>query len=261
MWREGQGLRISVNTVALEARCWGPPPDQAATLVLLHEGLGCVSLWRDFPARLAAATGLGVFAYSRQGYGHSDAVSLPRPLDYMSREALDILPLVLDLIDLKCGMLIGHSDGASIAAIHSATVRDPRIMALCLMAPHFFTEAAGLAAIARAKSVYATSDLEARLGRHHANPDGAFRGWNEVWLESGFKNWDISDMIPSIGVPVLAIQGQDDQYGTMAQLDALENGLTGQFRRLEMPNCKHAPHLEQPDETLRAVAQWAKYAI
>lgn len=261
MWRDGQGLALDINGVSLEARCWGPPPDRAATLVLLHEGLGCVSLWRDFPERLAAATGLGVFAYSRQGYGQSDPSKLPRPLDYMTREALDILPVVLDQIGLQRGMLIGHSDGASIAAIHAGKVGDPRIKALCLMAPHFFTEAGGLASIAAAKTAFDTTDLKNRLGRHHANPENTFRGWNEAWLHPDFKRWNITGVIPTITVPVLAIQGKDDQYGTMAQLDALESGLKAPFGRLELPDCKHAPHLEQPAKTLEAVTDWAKYAV
>jgi pimeloyl-ACP methyl ester carboxylesterase len=261
MWRDGQGLRLDVNGASLEARCWGPSPDRAATLVLLHEGLGCVSLWRDFPERLAAATGLGVFAYSRQGYGASDPAELPRPLDYMTREALDVLPLILDLVGLRRGVLLGHSDGASIAAIHGGRLRDPRIKALCLMAPHFFAETGGLASIAAAKTAYDTTDLKTRLGRHHTNPENAFRGWNEAWLHPDFKRWNISDVIPDIDAPVLAIQGKDDQYGTMAQLDALEQGLKAPFTRLELPDCKHAPHLEQPDKTLDALADWLKYAI
>jgi pimeloyl-ACP methyl ester carboxylesterase len=261
MWREGQGLRLDVNGASLEARCWGPPPDQAATLVLLHEGLGCVSLWRDFPQRLAAATGLGVFAYSRRGYGASDPAELPRPLDYMTREALDVLPLILDLIGLRSGLLIGHSDGASIAAIHAGRVCDPRIKALCLMAPHFFTEMGGLASIAAAISAYETTDLKARLGRHHTNPENTFRGWNDAWLHPDFKHWNISDVIADIAVPVLAIQGKDDQYGTMAQLDALEHGLKSPFTRLELADCQHTPHLEQPEKTLEEVTDWLIYAV
>jgi pimeloyl-ACP methyl ester carboxylesterase len=261
MWREGQGLRLNINGASLEARCWGPPPDQAATLILLHEGLGCISLWRDFPQRLAQATGFGVFAYSRQGYGQSDPAELPRPLDYMTREALDVLPLILDQIGFQKGVFLGHSDGASISAIHGGRVQDDRIKALCLMAPHFFTEAGGLASISDAKTAFETTDLAARLGRHHANPENAFRGWNQAWLHPDFKHWNISDVIPDINVPVLAIQGKDDQYGSMAQLDALEQGLKTPFTRLELPDCKHAPHLEQAEKTLAAVKDWLKHAI
>ncbi|MBZ0127637.1 MAG: alpha/beta hydrolase [Rhodobacteraceae bacterium] len=240
---------LDIAGIRLEGRCWGPPPGQVPTLVLLHEGLGSVSLWRDFPADLAALTGCGVFAYSRRGYGQSDPNHLPLPIDYMTREALDVLPNVLDAIALQCGILLGHSDGASIAAIHAGQLRDPRLAGLILMAPHFFTEPGGLASIAEAREAFANTDLKARMARHHKNPENAFLGWNGAWLDPEFEAWNIASVIPGIHVPVLAIQGLDDQYGTLAQLDALSGGLTTPLERLELADCRHAPHLEQPERT------------
>ncbi len=252
-WTPGESLRLKVGDVQLEARVWGPSPAQAPTVVLLHEGLGSVSLWRGFPEALATSTGWGVFAYSRQGYGQSDPAVLPRPIDYMTREAVEVLPVVLDRIGFRRGTLIGHSDGASIAAIHAGTFADRRIRGIVLMAPHFFTEPEGLASIAEAKVAYESTDLKARMARHHRDPENAFRGWNDAWLNPDFAAWNIEDCIAGIACPVLAIQGIDDQYGTMAQIDALDRGLAAPFTRCELAGCRHAPHLEQPERTLEAV--------
>lgn len=253
-WAPGRQLTIGIDGTTLEARVWGPPPDVAPTLVLLHEGLGSVSLWRGFPEALATETGWGVFAYSRAGYGQSDPANLPRPIDYMTCEAQEILPLVLDGFGFEKGVLLGHSDGASIAAIHAGTVADRRVRGIVLMAPHFFTEPQGLASIASAKTAYESTDLAARMARHHRNPDNTFYGWNDAWLNPEFAAWNIEDCIRGIACPVLAIQGLDDQYGTMAQIDALAAGTAGAFTRLDMQGCQHAPHLEQPERTLAAVA-------
>ncbi len=215
-WIEGVGGEIIADGKRLEAVAYGPPPDQAPTIVMLHEGLGCVALWRDFPAKLAAATGHGVFAYSRAGYGGSERIDLPRPLDYMSREARFSLPVVLEGIGLERGMLLGHSDGASIAAIYAGEHADERIKGLVLMAPHVFTEEMGLASIAEAQRAYKTSDLRAKLAKYHAHVDNAFCGWNGAWLDPGFKAWNIEDAVGRWRAPALLIQGADDQYGTIA---------------------------------------------
>jgi pimeloyl-ACP methyl ester carboxylesterase len=176
-WIEGAPGEVLACGKRLEAVAYGPPPDQAPTIVMLHEGLGCVGLWRDFPQKLAAATGHGVFAYSRAGYGGSDPVDLPRPLDYMSREARFSLPTALDAIHFKRGILLGHSDGASIVAIAAGERADERIKGLILMAPHLFTEEMGLASIAEARRAYETGDLRVKLAKYHAHVDCAFRGW------------------------------------------------------------------------------------
>jgi pimeloyl-ACP methyl ester carboxylesterase len=255
-WLAGQQLEIDTGAGIVECRCWGEGPETAATIVLLHEGLGCVDGWKDFPHDLCDATGCGVFAYSRLGYGQSDPVSLPRPLDYMTREALDILPVILDQAGIRKCLLLGHSDGASIAAIYAGTIDDSRVRGLCLMAPHFFTEEEGLASIAEAKAVYETSDLKARLARRHRDPDVAFRGWNDAWLDPGFKSWNIEAVIDGWAVPVLAIQGRDDQYGTSAQLDAMRSRARAPLDVLLLDDCRHNPQFDQPAATLEAVADF-----
>ncbi len=224
--------------------------------MLLHEGLGSTGLWRSFPEALSRRTGYCVFAYSRGGYGQSDPVPLPRPLDYMTREAIDVLPQVLDAIGFKRGILLGHSDGASIAAIYAGAVKDSRIRGGCLISPHFFTEPEGLASIAEAKVQYETGDLRQRLAKHHADVDNAFWGWNGAWLDPGFRSWNIENSIPGIRVPVLAIQGRDDQYGTLKQLEALVNGCPAPVDTAILENCRHSPHVEQPERTLEAVSDF-----
>ncbi len=223
-------------------------------IVLLHEGLGSIGLWRGFPQALAGRTGWCVIAYSRGGYGQSDPVPLPRPLDYMTREAVEVLPGVLDATGFRQGILLGHSDGASIAAIYAGHFKDPRVAGVCLMAPHFFTEPGGLASIAEAKVAYETGDLRQRLAKYHADVDNAFWGWNGAWLDPGFKAWNIEDALPGIGVPVLAIQGRDDQYGTLAQIEALVKGARVPVDTAILEDCKHSPHIEQPERTLEAVS-------
>jgi len=247
---------VTVKGIALEYACYGPPPAEAATIVMLHEGLGCVALWRDFPQRVADATGLGVFVYSRQGYGQSDAVNLPRPLDFMTREAVDVLPPLLDAIGFRRGILFGHSDGATIAAIYAGSVEDLRIRGLILMAPHFFTEQSGLAEIATAREDYLNGDLKARLAKYHADVDGAFLGWAETWLDPGFLDWNVAEAIDYLRIPVLAIQGREDQYGTLAQVQEIDDRAYSPVDMAILDDCKHAPHLEQPEQTLAAVTDF-----
>ena len=252
-WKDGAAMRLAIDGAGLEAACFGPPPDEADTIILLHEGLGCVALWRDFPRALVAATGHGVFAYSRQGYGGSDPCELPRPLDYMTREAVEVLPEVLDAVGFRRGTLLGHSDGASIAAIHAGTIADPRVRSLVLMAPHFFTEPMGLAAIAEARRAYEEGDLRRKLARYHTHVDVTFRGWNGAWLDPDFEHWNIREPLTYIRVPVLAIQGTRDQYGTTAQLDALEEDLPSPLDVALLEDCRHAPHIDQAERCLQLV--------
>lgn len=255
-WNHGAAGAITVNGKRLEATCFGPPPGEAPTIVMLHEGLGCVALWRDFPERLAEATGFGVFVFSRAGYGQSDPVDLPRPLDYMTREAHDVMPGVLDAIGFEYGILLGHSDGASIAAIYAGGVEDFRVRGLVLMAPHFFTEPGGLKSIAEAKAAYETGDLRGRLAKYHKDVDNAFRGWNDAWLDPGFETWNIAESIDYLRIPVLAIQGADDQYGTLAQIHEIENRIYSPVDVEILANCRHSPHIEQPEKMLSAVAEF-----
>ena len=241
----------------LEYRRAGPPPGDAPTLVLLHEGLGCVAMWRDFPERLAEATGCAVVAYSRAGYGGSDPCDLPRPLTYMQEEGADVLPEVLDAIGADEVILIGHSDGASIAIVHAGAHADVRVKGLVLMAPHVFTEEMGLASIAAARVAYETTDLREKLAKYHgANVDCAFRGWNGAWLDPGFRDWNIEGYLGNIGVPVLVLQGEDDQYGTRAQVDAIARQSGGPVETVMLPACGHAPFKERPERTLAETARF-----
>ncbi|MDG2341400.1 MAG: alpha/beta hydrolase [Paracoccaceae bacterium] len=236
---------LTAGGKSLEYACFGPAPRDAPTLVLLHEGLGCVALWRDFPQALAQATGLGVFVYSRAGYGASDPVDLPRPLDYMTIEATEVLSEVLEAVGVKNAVLVGHSDGASIAAIYGGSVPDYRVRALVLMAPHFFTENTGLAEIAKAKTSFESGDLRSALGKYHKDPDNTFRGWNDAWLHPDFKDWNIADEIDHLRIPTLAIQGRQDQYGTLAQIAEIEDRAYSPVETLILGECRHATHLDQ----------------
>ena len=258
IWQTETSFSIDAGGHCLDARAWGPSPDDAPTIVMLHEGLGSVAQWKTFPEALAHATGFGVMAYSRAGYGQSSPAALPRPLDYMTREALDVLPHVLDAIRFRRGLLLGHSDGASIAAIYAGSIEDFRVRGLVLMAPHFFTEATGLAAITAAKTAFGAGDLRTRLARYHADPDNAFRGWNDAWLDPGFRDWNIEEVIAYLRVPVLAIQGRDDQYGTPAQLDALQDGAYAPVEIALLADCQHAPHLEQAEVTVARIADFVR---
>lgn len=245
---------LRVDGVRLEARWLGPAPEAAPTIVLLHEGLGSVSMWKDFPERLAEATGYGVLVYSRQGYGASDPVSLPRPLEYMHTEALDVLPRVLDEAGIRQCFLLGHSDGASIALINAGGVPDPRVIGLVVMAPHVLTESFSLESIARAREAFVQGGLRKGLERHHgSNVDGAFWGWNGAWLDPGFGDWNIEEYLPHIAQPVLQIQGHDDEYGTDVHFRSIERHVSGPVTSLWLQGCGHSPHRDQPEATVAAI--------
>jgi pimeloyl-ACP methyl ester carboxylesterase len=250
---------LELGSMRLEYRMIGPRPDAAPTILMLHEGLGCVGLWGDFPDRVAAATGAGVFVYSRAGYGHSSPVALPRPLTFMHEEACRVLPRLLEAIGFRRGILAGHSDGASIAAIHAGSVEDHRVRGLVLVAPHFFTEDCGIAEIARVKDAYTTTDLREKLARWHADVDNAFRGWNDAWLDPDFRRWDITDALAYVRVPILIVQGEDDQYGSIRQIEVAREECYCPVDVTLMPGVRHAPHREAPDALLRAVADFANH--
>lgn len=242
----------------IETAWWGPLPDRAPTLVLLHEGLGCVKLWRNFPAALQAATGCGVFAYSRFGYGASDPIMLPRPVTYMHDEALEVLPEILDKACIRRAILIGHSDGGSIAAIHAGGVQDNRLIAIAMIAAHFFVEERNIAAIAQIKATYETGDLRSRLAKYHRDVDGAFHGWNGVWLDPGFRGFDITGYLEAIRIPVLALQGSDDPYGSDEQLNILNRHTRMPAQTRTIAGARHSPHLEAPAETLSAIVTFVR---
>jgi pimeloyl-ACP methyl ester carboxylesterase len=248
---------LEIGGQRLEYRMIGPRPNEAPTIVMLHEGLGCVGMWNSFPDRLAQATGAGVFVYSRAGYGKSSPVTLPRPLSYMHDEARETLPRVLSEIGFRRGLLLGHSDGASIATIYAGSVQDHRVRGLVLIAPHFFVEDLSITSIEEAKAAYAQTDLRERLARYHADVDNAFRGWNGAWLDPGFRAWDITEELAYIRVPILIVQGEQDQYGTVAQIAAAQDECYCPVDVALLPNAKHAPHREAAEETLTAVSEFA----
>lgn len=242
----------------LEAAWWGPLPAEAPTIVMLHEGLGCVELWRDVPALLAEASGCGVFAFSRFGYGQSDAKPLPWPLSYMHDEAHDVLPRVLDAAGIRAAIMLGHSDGGSIAAIHAGDLRDPRLRGLILIAAHFFVEDSNVAAIEQISAEYAAGELRRKLSRYHRDPDMAFHGWSDSWLHPDFRRFDITAGLPHIAVPILALQGADDPYGTTLQLDVLRQLARAPLETRLIPDARHAPHLEAKQATLDVIARFVK---
>jgi pimeloyl-ACP methyl ester carboxylesterase len=229
----------------------------APTLVFLHEGLGSARQWRDFPRKLAAATGCGLLVYSRRGYGGSDPVPLPRPLTYMHEEGERELPALLGDTSITDAILFGHSDGASIALVAAGSGRAPSVRGLILEAPHVFCEELSVRSIAAARDAYERGDLRDKLRRWHGdNVDVAFWGWNRAWLDPGFAAWSIESYLPCVGVPVLQLQGRDDPYGTEAQLRSIERGASGPVTTLLLDHCGHAPHKDQPAAVLKAATDF-----
>ena len=221
-------------------------------LVFLHEGLGSVALWRDFPRKLAEATGRRALIYSRAGHGQSDVPAQDRTPRFMHDEALDVLPLVLAGAGIERPVLVGHSDGGSIALIHAS--RHP-VSGLVLLAPHVFVEDVTVASIEEARDTFASTDLGERMGRYHRDADRTFRLWNDIWLAPDFRAWNIEDVLGAVTAPALLIQGEHDQYGTLAQIDAIERGVAGPVERVVL-DARHAPHLEAPEATLAAAAEF-----
>ena len=234
-----------------------PSPDAAApTLVFLHEGLGSLAMWRDFPRRAVEATGCPALVYSRYGYGRSDPLTKPRRVCFMHDEGLNVLPELLDRLEIRKPILFGHSDGASIAIIYGGGTGRP-VSGLILMAPHVMVEDLSIRSIEAAKVAYETTDLRARLARYHADPDSAFRGWNDVWLDPDFRDWNIEEYAAGIKAPVLAIQGEDDEYGTMEQIERIAR-LAPDVELLKLADCRHSPHRDQPQAVLDAVGRFVK---
>lgn len=245
---------LDLPPMRLEYRMVGPRPNAAPTIVMLHEGLGSVALWGSFPEKLAAATGAGVCAYSRAGYGKSSPGKLPRSVSFMHEEAIEVLPRVLDAIGFQRGLLLGHSDGASIATIYAGSIQDHRVRGLALLAPHFFTEEMGIVEIRRAREAFEAGALREKLKRWHADVDCAFLSWSEPWLDPEFRKWDITEALGYIRVPILIVQGENDQYGTLRQLQVAQEECFCPVETAILPGVRHAPCREAPEQTLATVA-------
>jgi pimeloyl-ACP methyl ester carboxylesterase len=253
---------VRVDGHQLEYEWIGRGPDEAPTIVFLHEGLGCVDMWRDFPEQVVEATGCGALVYSRAGYGKSDPTILPRRVEFMHDEALTVLPQILKEFHIDKAILFGHSDGGSIALILAGSNTVGNVRGLVLEAPHVFVEPISIASIEAARENYEHGSLRVSLEKYHGdNVQCAFRGWNDVWLNPQFRSWNIESYLPGIKVPALVIQGEQDQYGTMRQVRAIEDSSSGLVETLVLSDCGHSPHRDQPDAVLDAVSKFIRKHI
>jgi pimeloyl-ACP methyl ester carboxylesterase len=234
----------------------GAEGGDGTTLVLLHEGLGSVAMWRDFPERLAEATRCPVVVYSRYGYGTSDALEARRGVGYMHDEALATLPQLLDALSIEQPLLVGHSDGGSIALIYAGG-SGRAVAGVVAIAAHVIVEELSITSIAAARDAYRSTDLRSKLARYHADVDGAFWGRNDIWLDPAFRAWTIEEYLPRIACPVLAIQGEDDEYGTMDQLARIARGARD-VELVRLDRCGHSPHRDQPDALLAAIGRFVE---
>jgi pimeloyl-ACP methyl ester carboxylesterase len=241
------GVRLEIETIPASR-------SGAPTIVFLHEGLGSPGQWRDFPRRVAQATGCGALVYARRGHGQSDALAAVRDRDFMHVEAIEVLPPLFAQLGIERPVLFGHSDGGSIALIYAGHGYPAR--GLIVEAAHVFVEDRSIEGIEAARRAYIESDLREKLARHHADVDGAFWGWNDIWLHPDFRAWNIEDCLAGIRCPVLAIQGEDDAYGTMAQVDAVARQVSGEVTLLKLARCGHAAHRERFEKTLEATARF-----
>ncbi len=257
---ENSGL-YDIGAMRLDYIWSGPPPSsEKPTIVLLHDGLGCAAMWRDFPDSLAQRTGLGVMAYSRAGYGKSSPCSLPRgPTTMHKEEGIDILPKVLDAANIEQAILVGHSDGGSISLIHAGVEKTPRIKAVVTLAAHVFNEDICVSKASEICWEFKNRKLRESLKKYHGdNVDCAFWGWNDLWLHEDFADWNIEEYLADITVPVLTIQGADDQYGTKSQVDAIVSQVSGAVEPLMIPDCNHVIHVEKPQIAIEAIGKFVE---
>jgi pimeloyl-ACP methyl ester carboxylesterase len=245
---------IVIGGSELEVRLIDPIEPTLPTIVFLHEGLGSVSLWRDFPERVTQASGMGALVYSRYGYGLSSALEEKRAPDYMHREALQVLPELLQSLGVRKPILFGHSDGASIALIHAGAGHP--VTGLIVEAPHVFVEKVSLLGATQAAVTFRTTDFATKLARHHRDAAKTFWGWHDIWTSSDFRDWNIESYLPAITCPMLLIQGEQDEYGTVAQIDAIAGAVKGMTSKHLLPNCGHTPHRDQADVTLELVTSF-----
>jgi pimeloyl-ACP methyl ester carboxylesterase len=242
-----QGHRIEYDLVHVSGA-------DAPVMIFLHEGLGSLSMWKDFPSRVAHATGCNALIYSRYGYGQSDVLAASRNVDFMHDEALKALPELLDRLEVQSPILFGHSDGGSIALICAGGSNRP-VAGVIAMAPHVVVEDISIKSIREARQTFETTNLKNRLRRYHAEPDSTFWGWNNIWLHPEFRDWNIEEFLPRIMCPILAIQGEDDEYGTMRQIDLIAR-LAPDVELLKLTDCRHSPHFDQPDVVIDAVTRF-----
>ncbi len=250
---------VLVDGKRLETLWIEPADERRPTIVMLHEGLGSVALWKDFPQRLASRTGASILVYSRYGLGGSDKLREKRPVEFMHHEGEVVLPELLDKLNIAKPIVLGHSDGGSIAIIFAGKYPE-RPRALILEAPHVFVEDLSVASIAEAKVAYQTTDLPLKLGRYHQHVDETFWGWNDIWLDPEFRSWSIEKYLPAIRCPVLCIQGEGDEYGTVAQVEAIKAQVPT-TEVLMLPNCKHSPHRDQTEVALEWMAEFLAEVI
>jgi len=253
----GEPGHLEVGGVRLELRRFGADPAGGAgpPIVFLHEGLGSAGLWRDYPARVCGALGRSGLAYSRRGYGASDPAERPRPVGFMHEEAARCLPALLEAAGLRRVVLYGHSDGASIALLFAAWHPD-HVEALVLEAPHVMVEDVTVRSIDGLGEAYRTGELRRTLARWHRDPDATFHGWRDIWLDPDFRGWDLRGELRGVTAPVLVLQGEEDEYGTWAQVEAVVDGVTGPARAVLLARCGHAPHRDRPEETLGEVVRF-----
>jgi len=245
---------VTVEGSRLETLWLAPALPKQPTIVMLHEGLGSVALWKDFPREIAERTGFGVFVYSRRGNGNSDGLKGERSVEYMHHEAETVLPALLKEVSIKHPILLGHSDGGSIALIYASKYpTSPR--ALVLEAPHVFVEQLSVESIAKIRTEYETTDLPKKLGRYHRDVDGAFWAWNDIWLDPRFRSWNIESYLNCITCPVLVIQGLNDEYGTIRQVESIQQHIPS-AEVLLLRDCGHSPHRDQPQMTIDRIARF-----
>jgi pimeloyl-ACP methyl ester carboxylesterase len=262
--RDSPRRLATVGGRRLEYEWLGPGPEAAPTLIFLHDGLGCVETWRDFPAALAAEVGCGALVYSRAGYGGSDPAPGPWPLDFMHHEALTVLPGLLAALGVRDGFLVGHSDGASIALLYAGLAAGAAgaggwLRGLALEAPHLFVEPISIESIAKVPAIYRQAGLAQSMERYHgANAADCLTNWVEVWLRPEFRSWNIEAALPTVRCPVLVLQGEDDAYGTLAQIRALEAGCRGTVETRVLARCGHTPHRQQRAATLAAMTAFLR---
>ncbi|MGO9518762.1 MAG: alpha/beta fold hydrolase [Candidatus Korobacteraceae bacterium] len=247
---------VVVDGKRLETLWIQPGHTERSTIVMLHEGLGSVALWKNFPKRLAARTGCRVLVYSRYGHGSSDKLMEKRPVEFMHHEGEVVLPELLDKLGITQPILLGHSDGGSISLIFAGKYPE-RPRALILEAPHVFVEDLSVSSITQAEVNYRTTDFPQKLGRYHAHVDATFLGWNDIWLDPEFRSWNIEEYLPGIRCPILCIQGEEDEYGTIAQVEAIQARVPS-TEVMILPNCKHSPHRDQSEATLERMAEFVE---